>query len=349
MPSETPAIAPRRASSHRRDLILPLGLILATMAVGTVGFWAVNTDPAVTLFDCFYFTVITVGTVGYGETIPLDTAGRVLAIFLIFMSVVVVGYAVTTIARFVVEGELDTLIRGRKMDKRIAQLSDHVILCGAGSTGACIAEEFIKTGQPFVAVERNHVNLEHLLRHADFLYLEGDATEDEVLQGAGIERARGIIAALPDDKDNLYIVLTARSINPRLRIVARLIHEVNAKKLRKAGADELVSPNAIGGLRLASVMIRPTVVGFLDTMMRHAGPAVRVEETVVGASSELAGRTLAEAQVPARTGMLVLALKPREGSYQFNPRASARLGSGDTLIVMGSSEQLQKLKALAGA
>jgi voltage-gated potassium channel len=235
------------------------------------------------------------------------------------------------------------------MDKRIANLDAHIILCGGGRTGRHIAGEFYKTETPFVVIEQDPQVIEHLEQIGDVLVLEADATQDESLQLAGIERAKGLVAVLGEDKDNVFIVLSARSLNPHLRIVARLIEEDNAEKLRKAGADEVVSPNAIGGLRMASVMIRPTVVSFLDQMLRSTGQTLRVEEVYLGPSSSLVGLTLGQSKLGERTGLLVVALQPQDGDYEFNPGSGRVLGLGDILIVIGTREQLAQLDRLEQA
>jgi voltage-gated potassium channel len=259
---------------------------------------------------------------------------------LIITSIGSAGYAISTLATFILEGEFNRIIRGRRMDKRIANLTNHIILCGGGPTGKHIAEEFHKTQTPFVIIEQDQHTIEHVLNVGDIIHLQMDATQDETLILAGIERARGLVAVLGDDKDNVFVVLSARALNPRLRIVARLIEEENAEKLRKAGADEVVSPNAIGGLRMASVMIRPTVVNFLDEMLRGTEQTLRVEEVLVDEASPLAGRTLRDTNIRQRTGLLVVALKAHQNGYQFNPDPQTVLKPGDVLIVIGTPEQL---------
>lgn len=328
---------------HVRYALLMIGL---TIALGTTGFRAIEGRS---FADSFYWTIVTVATVGYGDVTPQTPAGRVFTVLLILMSLGTVTYGLSTLGRFIVEGEFDRLLHGRKMDKRIAQLKDHIILCGGGKTAERVAEELIKTRHDFVVVEKDAEAIESILRIGEFPYLQDDATEDAALEAAGIRRARGLIAALSEDKDNIFVVMTARQLNPELRIVARLVDEGNAKKLRKAGADELVSPNAIGGLRMASVMIRPMAVSFLDTMLRHSGGTMRVDEVAIGQGSELENKTLSDAAINSRTGMLVMAIRPLDGTHQFNPSGQARLHVGDVLIVMGSAEQLQSLKALASA
>ncbi len=328
------------ASGYRLRLLRALFLLLAILVVGVLGYRFME---GWSLLDALYMTVISMTTVGYGETRALTDAGRVFTIFLLVTSIGTAGYTISTLASFIVEGEFNRILRGRRMDRRIANLKNHVVLCGGGPTGKTIAEELHKTHTPFVVVERDADAIQQLLHLGDILHIQGDATQDETLLLAGIEQAKGLLAVLGEDKDNVFIVLSGRALNPKLRIVARVIEEKNVEKLRKAGADEVVSPNAIGGMRMASVMIRPTVVSFLDEMLRVKDKTLRVEEVHIDHAHALAGKTLGEADIGRRTGMLVVACKPKTGGYQFNPGAQTRLESGDTLIVIGTPEQIAAL------
>lgn len=336
------------AHSHRFQLRLvrALMLIVAVVGGGTLGYMLIEGWNAL---DALYMTVITMTTVGYGETQPLSENGRLFTLGLIVTSFGLAGYAVSTLAAFIVEGELAHMIRERRMDQRIAKLENHIVLCGAGRTGIHIADEFHRTQTPFVLVERDRAVLSEALEMIGPVpYVQGDATHDETLELAGIVRARGLVAALGEDKDNVFLVLSARAMNPGLRIVARVIDESNTGKLKKAGADEIVSPNAIGGLRMASVMLRPTVVSFLDEMLRVPDQTLRVEEVHSESIPRAIGETLGKLNIARRTGMLVMAIKPAAGGYHFNPGADTVLHAGDVLIVVGTPEQLHKLHALEG-
>jgi voltage-gated potassium channel len=262
---------------------------------------------------------------------------------LIITSIGIAGYVVSKITAFVVEGEVKRLIEGRKMDKQIAKLSQHIILCGAGRTGLHIAEELSRARTPFVVIEQDKEALEDLIRIEGLLYLQDDATQDETLLMAGIERARGLITTLSEDKDNIFVTLCARSLNPELRIIARLIEDKNREFLRKAGADEIVSPNAIGGVRMASILLRPIVVSFLDEMLRVTGHTLRMEEMHVDDTPGLLNKSLGEVNIRRRTGLLVVAIKSQKQGYQFNPGADTILHAGDVLIVVGTEEQLSRL------
>lgn len=326
---------------YQKRLIQAAMLIATLLFTGTIGYYIVEEDW--TLLDSFYMTVITLTTVGYGETHELTANGRIFTILLLLVSMTTLGYAISTIASFVIEGQLNNLLRGHRMDKAISRLNEHIIVCGGGRTGRPIVNEFYKTHTPFIVIELNDNVLYDLKHIGNIPYIEGDATEDEVLLDAGIERARGLIAALGDDKDNVFIVLTARALNPSLRIIARCNEEENQEKIRKAGANEIVSPNAIGGLRMASTMIRPSVVAFLDEMMRVTGETLRFEEIPVSSIASLKDKTLAQANIGQRTGLLVVAIRTERGDHTFNPGGKTVLQNGDTLIVLGTREQITHL------
>ena len=286
-------------------------------------------------------TIITMTTVGYGETHSLDQNGRLFTIVLILMSVGIVGYVFSTITAFVVSGEIREVLRGRRMDKQIEALQDHVILCGLGRIGLHIAEDFIRAGTPFVIVEQDEESLQELASSENILYLNRDAAQDDTLLDAGIKKARGLVTTLGEDKDNVFVVLCARSLNPNIYIVARLVEEQNEVHLHKAGANRIVSPDSIGGTRMASIVLRPTVVEFWDEMARVTGETLRLEEMVVADYPGLASRTLGEVNVRKRTGALVLAIKSKALGYQFNPGAGTLLQAEDVLIVVGSSAQIE--------
>lgn len=331
---------PRR-SPYTARFRTALLLILAVNVFGTLGYLLIERWS---FLDALFMTVITETTIGYGTPYPLSANGSIFTILLIVVSVGSFGYALSTGVAFIVEGEFNRIIQGQRMDHRIAKLQDHIILCSAGYVGWHIAQEFLKTQTPFVLIERDPLKIQSFLQMGDILYVQGDPTTDETLRAAGIERAKGLVAALDDDKDNVFVVLSANALKPTLRIVAQLITEENAEKLRKAGADEIISPTAIGGLRMASVMLRPAVVTFLDEMMRATGQVMRVEEVHIADAPSLTDVTLAEANIEQRTGLLVVALKSPDGGYQFNPPRQTMLRAADILIVMGPRERIALLE-----
>ena len=321
----------------RNRVIWAILLSLSVVVFGTGGYYFLE---GWSLTDSLYMTIITMTTVGYGETYPLNQDGRMFTVILIVMSVGIVGYVFSTITSFIVSGEIREAIRGRRMDKHIEHLKDHIILCGLGGIGQHIAEDFLRTGTDFVIVEQDEERLDEFTDQDGLLYLKEDAAQDETLLAAGIKRARGLVTTLGEDKDNVFVTLCARSLNPNLYIVARLVEEQNEVHLRKAGANRIVSPDAIGGTRMASIVLRPSVVEFWDEMARVTGETLRLEEIVVEDYPMLANHTLGEVNVRKRTGALVLAIKSKAFGYQFNPGAGTMLQAEDVLIVVGTSAQV---------
>lgn len=298
--------------------------------------------------DCLYHTVITVATVGYGDLpgIAEVAYARALSMALIVTGTGAVVYFASNVTALVVEGDLRGMLRRRRMRREIDALKNHIIVCGIGRTGLHVMDEFRATRTPCVVIDADEHRLAGLFEERpDMLYIVGDATEDDTLTDAGITRARGIVAALPDDKDNLYITLTARSLNPALRILAKGVEPSAEPKLRKAGADKVISPNLIGGLRLASEMIRPNVTEFLDIMLRDPTHVLRIEEATVTPASPVVGRTLREAGLRAIADVLVVAVRAPSGRYTFNPGAEQMLEPGLVLIVLGEMREIQKLRA----
>lgn len=329
---------------HQR--LLQIAILLAgVIAFGTVGYTLIEGWP---VFDALYMTVITVASVGFGETHPLSAAGRAFTMLLIIVGLGVVAYGLSTVTAFWVEGDLLHLWEKRKMERRIANLRDHIIVCGGGETGRHIAVELLKTGTPFVCIERDPAQ-EEALRKLDerMLYLLGDATDTDVLRKARIEAARGLIACMPSDKDNLFTLLTARELNPTMRIVSRVVSEDSRPKLFKAGADAVVSNKMIGALRLASEMLRPHVVSVLDAMLREPG-AVRVQEFPVGGRA--AGSALQALRLHDRVGIVVFALR-EAGTlrHAFNPPPDRLLREGDVLIACADAEQAAQTHAIVSA
>lgn len=325
--------------------------VLATIVLGTAGYWVIGQGEW-SLLDCLYQTVIGVTTAGFGEIIPLGQTrlGRPFTILLLSGGMIAVGWFVTTAAAFLIEGELSGLTWRKRMDSRVKKLSAHTIVCGAGSTGIHCVRELHAIGAPFVVVDRDEAVARALTAELGCCAVVGDATHDEVLVEAGIERARGVIAALTEDKDNLFVTVTARALNPSLRIVAKAIESKADAKLRRAGADSVVSPNMIGGLRLVSEMVRPEVVSFLDVMLRDRDRTLRIEEVPVPQSLE-GTRRIADLHL-ADHGLLLLAVKvPSQGGARiaYNPAPELQVSGGETLIVLGEPERVRKLSAEVAA
>ncbi len=317
-------------------------LFLVVFAAGTISFMLVE---GWSLMDALYMTTITLSTVGFQEVHPLGTGGRLVAMMLILGGTGSLAYGLSIVTAFIVEGELKDLLGKRRMEKALAHLSGHIIVCGAGETGKHVVEELLKTGTPCVVIEHTPAHCKRLERFGSLPVIEGDATDEQVLVHARIAQARGLIATLPSDKDNLFVILTARELNPRLRIVTRAIEDESHTKLRKAGADAVISSNRIGGLRMASEMIRPHAVSFLDSMIRDPRRVHRVEEAEVPPTSPVIGKTLAQLDLINRVGLVVLARRVApQGDYEYNPKPSSTLAAGDFLIVCGEPNQLEALR-----
>ncbi|MFI5360631.1 MAG: potassium channel family protein [Elusimicrobiota bacterium] len=291
-----------------RDRLMGVAvMLLGCLAVGTLGYKLIE---GWSLFDALYMTVITVGTVGYGETHPLSTAGRAFTIFLILGGIGLFTYGFSTIAAVVIEGQLSEAIRRRRMEKKIQELSGHFVVCGAGHTGGVICAELRKTGRRFVVVDRDQSAIDKLAERlgGDFPHIAGDGSDDEVLRRAGVERATGVFAVLATDQDNAFVVLSAKVLNPKARVLACQKSLGVREKLMRSGADGVVDPEFIGGLRLASEMIRPLTVGFLDSMLREKETHVRFDEVTVPPTSALVGREIGAVKGAAGGAPLVVAV-----------------------------------------
>jgi voltage-gated potassium channel len=326
-----------------RRFLLTLLVPVLLLVAGTLGYHVLEDWS---LFDSLYLTVITLTTVGYGDLHPHTTAGRTFTMFLLLGGVFTLFYAATEIIRGIVSGEVHTALGRQRMEWNLAGLRNHLIVCGYGRMGHLVATHFAAGGLPFVVIE----NQAELL--ADFLVphgvaLHGDATSDEVLRRAGVERARALVAVTTSDADNLYITLSARLLNARLFIVARAEDERAERKLLRAGADRVVSPYAIGGARMAQAVLRPTVVDFLELATRTEHLALQIEEVQIVAGSRLAGTTLRDSQVRQDLGIMIVAIKKATGEMLFNPPPDAAMQPGDILIILGPRPQLDRLERLA--
>jgi len=324
-------------------------LILITC--GTLGFHTLG-GVEWTWLDALYMTVTTVATVGYGEIHDLSThpQARMFAIVLIVLSFAVVATFAASLTAAILEGRLSNSLRRRRNMKTLATIADHQILCGLGETGISAARELRATGRSFVAIEPDAAKMEHALRQVgEFPHVVGDPTFEEVLEEAGIQRASGLLVATNDDRVNVFLVITARGLNPALRIVARAVDPSTTGKLRRAGATAVVAPNALGGLRLASEMIRPHTTNFLDRMLYHSNGDTRMDEAAIPAGSRWDGKLLSQANIHDATGVVPVAVHLGDDEFLFNPPPHHVLRAGQALIAVGSSGEMDRLrKYLAG-
>ena len=317
-----------------------LGAVVFTVSLTIIGTTGFALMPEYSLSDAFFMTVITVSAVGYGEIQTLTDGGRVFASFMIAGGIVTLAIWFALITATLVEMDLTQTLKRRRTMKRINDVDDHVILCGVGRTGLAAIKRFVARGTPYVAIESVPAHLDdarQLDPHA--LVIEGDATDDDALMAAGIDRAQGLIAALSADTDNAFVCLAARELNPDLTIVGRARAEESVSKLRKAGADRVVTPAATSGIQLASLVRRPDITLFTDFGTQGDPMELLLEQVTVSESSEVAGLTLDEAQIRARTGLLVVAIQ-RSGDVGgegpvYNPGPEERVWPGDLLVVLG--------------
>lgn len=336
-----------------RRLVMGLALLVIIVIGGGVGYYLIG-GGRWSLGDCIYMTVISVTTVGYGEVLrDMDRVpyARGFTMILLLLGTGSIVYFASAVTAFIIEGDLKNVLFASRLKKRMKRMKDHVVVCGAGSTGRHVIEELLTTGMSVVAIDLREGELREIAEkfpRAEFSYIVGDATDDDVMAQTGLERARGLVAALSSDKDNLYLTVSARQTNPGTRIVARCAELSHVEKIRRSGADAVVSPNFIGGMRLVSELLRPAVVRFLDDMLRDRRAAYRIEEVQLGDGAASLGATLRDARVRERFGMTVLAVRASDQqSWVYNPDANEKLGPGMTLVVLGSAEQVAELRRVA--
>lgn len=325
--------------------------ILAVFAVGTGGFYWLGAGHDWSVFDCFYYTVITLTTVGYSEVLP-DIAevqyARPFTVALIITGVGTFLYFASTLTAIIIEGDLQRAFKDSRMHKNIDKLKNHIIVCGVGSTGRHVLQELQEYGIDTVLIDIDSEAVEAFRETGEYPHsLTGDATDDHILERANVGAARGLVAALANDKDNLYLTISARQANPSMRIVARGSDLRVLEKLRKAGADTVVSPNYIGGLRMVTELLRPKVVRFLDEMRRDKSKT-RIDEVEICENSSFDGHSLKDIEFRKSTDVLVLAVRvPEVEGYSYNPGADFVLKSGMTLVVMGPISQVEELRQQA--
>ena len=326
-----------------RNLRLIGAALLLLALIGTAGFHFIE---GWTWFDGLYMIVTTFTTIGYQEIHPLSHAGRIFNLALIVSGVSLVFLGIGSLTQALLEFELASFFGKRKMEREISRLSDHYIICGAGRVGRSAARELARRPAPFLIIEQSETKAARF--SGEWLIMIGDATQEQTLRDAHIERARGLVAATTTDATNLYIVLTARGLNPRLKIIARASEEDAEKHLLTAGADSVVSPYLFAGQRIAQSFLRPHVVSFLDTATTHLGMDLEIGEISVPKHSSFAGKTIESSRIRQDRGVIILAIK-REQGMRFNPSPADRIEPGDYLIAMGEPGQLRQLEQMAVA
>jgi len=315
-------------------------LLFLTVLFGVLSYRFVESMP---WFDSLYMTIITMSTVGYKEVHPLSTQGRVITIFLIVGGISIAGYTLGTFLRMFIEGELRKTFGRRKVEKKISLLKGHYIICGYGRIGSLICNELKEHNIKFVVIENNPLNIEKL-EEEKYLFVQMDATDDNALIKAGIEHAKGIVTAVQSDSDNVFITLTARGLNPNIFVLARTSDEKNEIKLKRAGANRVVSPYLIGGQRMAQVLIRPTVVDFIDIAVMESKLGLQMEEMIIEGNLQLVGKNLIESKLRNDYGVIIVLIKKFNGEMIFNPKPTEILEKKDVIVMLGQRKDFERMK-----
>jgi voltage-gated potassium channel len=314
-------------------------IFLSIIFFGTLGYMVVEGMP---LFDSLYMTVITISTVGFSEVRPLSPPGRAVTMLIIITSITIGGYAISMMARMLIEGELRRSFERRRMERLIRDLDNHIIICGYGRIGRIVCREMVAGNIDFVVIEQDPEAVAEL-EQAKYLYLQMDATTEEALIKAGIMNARGLVTAVRSDANNVFITLTAKGLREDIFVLSRSSDIRNEDKLKRAGASRVVSPYFIGGRRMAQVLQRPTVVDFIDLATMSNKLGLMIEEVTIGSASNLAGKNLVQSHVRQDFGVIIVGIKPASGPMVFNPTPTEVLNAGDVLVVLGKREDVIRM------
>jgi voltage-gated potassium channel len=321
------------------NLKIALIFIVILIAIGTVGFHLIEGWD---VLESFYTTVMTLTTIGYGDFAPKTHGGMLFTVTLVVSGVGTMLYTVGLVAQTMVEGRLMNLMGRGRMEKTIEKMSNHYIICGCGRIGMLIARELHAEKVPFVVMDNNAEAIQRV-QDEGFVYFRGDATHDKCLIGAGIKRARGIVCVLPSDAQNLYVILTAKELNPKIWILSRSEEEASEHRLLRAGADRVMSPYTLGGSRMAMAILRPAMLDFIEITTRRQSLELRMDELEICEGSPLIGRSLEESEIRQRYGLIIVAVKKDSGKMIFNPVASYVIQIGDKLIALGEEDNVAKL------
>ncbi len=330
---------------YLKNIALAMTLLTLLLALGASGFMMIE---GWNVFDSVYMTVITLSTVGFGEIHPLSQEGKIFCTLLIMVGMLVVTYCFSTLGTSILQGELRHFGRIHRMERAIKRFQDHIIVCGYGRLSQCVIPELLEQGEKVVVVEFRKAALEEL-RRVDIPYVPGNAFEDHTLITAGIKNAKALLTLLPDDANNVFVVLTARALNDRVRIVSRIETPEVEKKLRQAGANQVIAPYRVGSTRLVQQLLHPYVNDFLEILSGYDGDALVLEQVVVGNESPLIGKTLMESKIREKAGVLIAAILNKDGTLDFKPTGDTELAPGATLVAMGMKEDIEKLDQMIEA
>lgn len=334
----------RRTKSALSDLYLAGVLLITVMIAGIVGYRLIE---GFSFLDSLYMVVITVATVGFNEVHELSDPGKYFTIALIILSFGIFGYAITTISRYIFDGGFKDFYQLKKLDRMIKHSDGHVIVCGYGRNGSQACRELMQHNQSFLVIENKESVISRIKEDGIKVFLHGDATQDSVLERAGVEKAKALITTLPSDADNTFVVLTARHLNPDLIIISRASGHYSDVKLKRAGANNVIMPDRLGGIHMAKLVAQPDIVEFIDNILLFGGTQVKLEE-IQGKEINpgyLKG-TLGELQVSTGSGAVIMGIKTSEGEYLYNPSPESRITARDKLFVMGTLDQIERLKSM---
>lgn len=324
--------------------LIPLLLLVLLITLGTFGYVIISNY---TWFNAFYMTIITIATVGYGEVEPLTMSGKIFTSFLIITSFITFAYAVSSVTKYIIDGELNLFLKNKRLNAAVEKLSDHVIICGYGRNGKQAAQILKKHDKRFVVIEDNEKVTSDITHRFSELILKGDATQDEILLKAGILKAKALITTLPTDSANLFIVLTARNLNPKLTIISRASDDGSDAKLKIAGANNVIMPDKVGGAHMASLVMKPDVMEFLDYITAQSADSINLEEiTFDSISDSLKNKTLSDLEIRNKSGANIIGFKTVLGEYIVNPSADTKIIPHSKIFVLGAPEQIKKLKQL---
>lgn len=327
-----------------KDVLITLVLVLGLFVIGTTGYMFIE---GYTVTDALYMTIITAATVGYREVAPLHETGKWFTMFIIIYSIFVIGYAVTHFTRLLLDGYFRQKIKDYNVKKQITKLKDHVIVCGYGRNGFQACEELADHRIDFIVIEKRDNVVERIRENPERLFIQGDAASEDVLNDAQISKATALITALPNDADNVYVVLTAREMNPAIKIISRASDFKSDLKLRRAGADNVIMPDRIGGQRMAKLVAQPDVVEFWEYVLLQSVKDVSLEMVPCELMpEEMNGAKIKDMSLRDKTGVNIVGVKTEEGSFIFNPSADFELSHTDQLFVLGSPQQIGKMKKI---
>jgi voltage-gated potassium channel len=331
--------------SHFRKAILILYLLIISVAVGTAGYIIIE---GFSLFEAFYMTMITITTVGFMEVKPLSDAGRAFTVFLLVTDIGIFFYGITTLAGLIVEGEFRNFYKNYNVKKKIEGLSGHVIVCGYGRNGKQVCRELADDKQPFLVIESRENVIEEIKDEENILFIEGDATEEEVLNEGGLERARALITTLPADPDNVYVVLTAREMNPGITIISRASNEASVSKLKRAGANNVIMPEKIGGAHMAALVMKPDIMEFIAQLTgQDTDISLTFEElSLSNISADIGNTSIRDLDIRNKTGANIIGLKMPDGEFIINPLPDSRINTNAKLIVLGDRKQIADMRKL---